>query len=199
MNRLKTLLIIAGILVTTFTFGQPTNDRITTEKNTIERPDSLKQKTESVPVDQDSTVVSEGIYNSLPSNLRSSELGIGASTTGGLSINFTAWKLINSYFSFGLGVGIRTYPQYAVSMVPVFVDLKVNMIYPRTVTPFLYLKGGYSLNGRFFFNPGFGINFRINQKYAIIAGVGYEYYEIGTSDYHRGSDSSFGGNIAFQF
>jgi len=114
----------------------------------------------------------------------------GEYSIDGKEVDFISVYQFNPYFSAGVGMGLRYYPDMLTTLVPVFGDFRVyfrNKIF----TPYLVFGAGFSYNasenwakvGRLL-NSAVGVSIKVTEEFAINAGVGLTFQNI---------DSYFGG------
>ena len=74
----------------------------------------------------------------------------------------------------GAGVGINYYYNGTAVNMPVFANIRTDIL-PHSVTPYIDLKGGYSFFEAkgLYLSPSVGCRFRIGDRLALNAGVGY--------------------------
>lgn len=92
------------------------------------------------------------------------------------------WQVLGYYnfngrFSAGIGTGISVYEK---ALIPLFADVKFNIIKPRKFTPYLECGAGYSFapdknaNGGFYLNPSVGVKWAVCTKMKLLFAVGYQ-------------------------
>lgn len=83
----------------------------------------------------------------------------------------------NHRFSAGVGTGVSVYEKM---LIPLYADLKFNIIKPRKFTPYLECGAGYSFapdknaNGGLYLNPSVGVQWAVCTKMKLLFAVGYE-------------------------
>ncbi len=99
-----------------------------------------------------------------------------------IKLNYVYSYPVNSYFSIGIGSGLRYYHFFNDGFIPLFADTRIDF-YKSNITPYFALEAGCSidLNQRFeidyispLINPSVGITFKRSNKSAINIGIGYE-------------------------
>ena len=120
------------------------------------------------------------------------QVGIGDYGMNRLKLDIINSEQINPYFSLGLGTGARYFFDAEAVVIPIYVDIRANLI-NRTVSPYLSLGIGKSFEATnrfegvgFFFNHTFGVSFKVANKSAINVGIGYEMQRIGFFYYGYG-------------
>ncbi|MDR2920307.1 MAG: hypothetical protein LBV72_13215 [Tannerella sp.] len=112
-------------------------------------------------------------------------LGTGISMSSPSYTPFT-WQVLGYYnltdrWSVGAGTGLSFYEEM---LIPVFGDARFQIGRTRKFTPFAEFGIGYSLapssdvNGGFFMNPSFGVEYALKNKMKIQFAVGYEFQEF---------------------
>lgn len=111
----------------------------------------------------------------------STTIGTGIAVSQPSRMPFT-WQLMchynfNKIFSVGAGSGLSVYEKL---LIPVFGDIKINLIKPRKFTPYLECSAGYSFapnkkaNGGLFINPQIGVQYNIRGRMKVLFAIGYE-------------------------
>lgn len=195
IEQRKSILTVAiGLLLTTATYGTCKSSDLT----------PLKPEISSHPIaTTDSINPVSGKHMNQPQTSvtprkQTGEISVGYFSEGGVNVSLTSWTKIGTWFSLGMGFGIRQYFDPSLTLIPIFVDTKIQFS-SKDVAPFLSCKGGYSLGGRIFVNPKIGLGIKTSRKSTINIGVGYEMQQIGTAYYGRKTDNSVGASIGFQF
>lgn len=109
--------------------------------------------------------------------------GIPMSTPSSTPFSWQAlgYYNFNQRFSAGIGTGISIYEK---ALIPLFADVKFNVIRPRKFTPYLACGAGYSLapgkhaNGGFYLNPSVGVEWAVCPKMKLLFAVGYELQKL---------------------
>ena len=84
---------------------------------------------------------------------------------------------LNERFSAGIGTGLSCYEK---TLIPLFADVRFNIIKPRKFTPCLTYSGGYGFapdkntNGGIYLNPSFGLQYSIGGNKKLFLAAGYE-------------------------
>lgn len=112
-------------------------------------------------------------------------IGSGVSMSTPSKTPFT-WQVLGYYnltdrWSVGAGTGLSCYEKM---LVPVFGDVKFQVGRTRKFTPYAELGMGYAfapgnhVNGGFFMNPSFGIQYPLKNSMRLQFAVGYEIQEL---------------------
>jgi hypothetical protein len=108
------------------------------------------------------------------------DIGIGDFGKDRFKLNLVNGYQFNQYISLGLGTGLRYYFDYKEALIPIFADIRVNVI-DNDVSPYLSLGIGYTFDATnnfkgvgFLLNPTVGVSFMISDKSAFNVGIGYE-------------------------
>ncbi len=120
----------------------------------------------------------------------------------GKELDFISSYQINPYFSLGVGMGLRYYPDVLTTLVPVFGDFRVYFI-DNNFSPYLSLGVGLSYNvsenwekvGGVFCST-VGVSFKVAEEFAVNAGVGFSLQNINS---YFGSYSSDADVIKLNF
>jgi hypothetical protein len=106
-----------------------------------------------------------------------------------LHVNLMNGYRFNSFFTAGLGLGLRYYKKPGDILVPVFGSLKLNLLKKR-LSPFLMISAGYSFDSsnedekiKFvgvgkMANPSIGFNIILRNRSFFSLGIGYEWQEF---------------------
>ena len=88
----------------------------------------------------------------------------------------------NPHFFFGVGVGVNYYYDYDCVGIPIFVDVRANILNSK-VSPFIDFKAGYSVNDfeGVYCAPTVGCRFNMGGTVGLNLGIGYtlQKYDIG--------------------
>ncbi len=110
-------------------------------------------------------------------------IGVGDYAENLFGVTMVNGYRFNPYFSLGVGVGLKYYPDSETTMVPVFADLRATFT-RKNITPFVALGIGAPVisdavgSVGFFFNPHVGAHFRLpDSKIGLNVSVGYEMQE----------------------
>jgi len=121
------------------------------------------------------------------------ECKISLATTIGSGLSITTpsktpinWQVLGYYkltdrWSVGAGTGLSFYEKM---LIPVFGDVKFQIGRTRKFTPYAELGMGYAfasgknVNGGFFMNPSFGIQYPLKNKMKLQFAIGYELQEL---------------------
>lgn len=112
-------------------------------------------------------------------------IGSGLSVSAPSKTPFT-WQVLGYYnltdrWSVGAGTGLSYYEKM---LVPVFGDVKFQVGRTRRFTPYAELGMGYAfapdkhVNGGFFMNPSFGIQYPLKNSMKLQFAVGYEIQKL---------------------
>lgn len=112
-------------------------------------------------------------------------IGTGLSISTPSSTPIT-WQALGYYnlterWSVGVGTGLSFYEKM---LIPVFGDIRFQIGRTRKFTPYAELGMGYSfapqsdVNGGFFMNPSFGIQYPLKNKMRLQLAIGYELQEL---------------------
>jgi hypothetical protein len=136
------------------------------------------------------------------------QFGVGKFGMDRLKFNMIYRYQINPYFSAGIGTGLRFYFDDDAAVIPIFADLRMNFLNYQT-SPYFSLDIGYANDATnsfkkvgLIFNPEFGVNFRISEKYAMNAGFGVEIQQMDYYYYyysHAITNSSIENSVAVSF
>jgi len=109
-------------------------------------------------------------------------------------LNFVKLNVINGvqfnpYIYLGFGAGIRIFTDSGTPVVPLFGDIRFNLL-NKKVTPYIGCSIGYSFNIDYglvgiglMANPSFGVSYKVSPKASIHFGLGYEYQKQTASAY----------------
>lgn len=96
---------------------------------------------------------------------------------------------VNSYFSVGVGTGIKYYMDREVPSIPVYIDFRTNIPTRKKVSPYFAFDIGYIFGlandvyaKGFFLNPSIGIYFKNSSNSIINMGIGFEEQNIDIPD-----------------
>jgi len=112
-------------------------------------------------------------------------IGTGIAMNAPASTPFT-WQVLGYYnfnkrFSAGIGTGLSCYEEI---LIPLFAEVRFNIIKPRKFTPYLACGGGYSFapdkntNGGFYLNPSLGLQYSIGGNNKFFLAAGYELQKL---------------------
>lgn len=100
-----------------------------------------------------------------------------------LKFDFINSFQFNPYLSLGIGIGYRNYLRDEFIYLPLFFDIRVNLI-DNDISPFIALGTGALLQTEeesgegVFYNPSFGVSFISNDNKAIHFGLGFDTQKI---------------------
>lgn len=114
-----------------------------------------------------------------------------------LGLNMTCSNQFSPFFSFGLGTGLRAYlsdESDGVILMPVYANFK-GFFLDNNISPYLSFSIGYSADlsgygcGGLFLSPQLGANIRLNDRFSVNVGLGYEMQkmELYFHNYYSGS------------
>lgn len=135
--------------------------------------DSRSEKPSYLPIKKFTSTIELGAFGSMEGG------------SAGLSFLYAGHYNFNRYIGLGIGSGYVKYVGEDNSIVPIFVDFKVNFIKNR-VSPFFNLKGGYSFSEFNFYerldgvylSPNLGVNFRRKSNHReTFLKFGYEFFQ----------------------
>lgn len=157
----------------------------------------------------DKIAFDKGKTNNGPSNLKTgyynlTDMGVLIGTgnnnnSAPFSIMMVNGYRFNPHISSGLGVGIEF---FSTPVIPLYIDTRYDF-YDRSISPFAYLKGGYSFQvgennsyyyekisskGGLMFGVGVGIRVSLGEKSQLIAGLGYRFQKLDYSYYDEWTD-----------
>lgn len=129
-------------------------------------------------------------------------IGVGDAGEGRISVMTVHGYQINPYIFAGIGVGGNYFHDGDVWNVPIFADVRSNIL-DNSISPFVDVKIGYSILDikGFFFSPSIGCRFAIGDKTGLNVGVGYELQKFSSNGYVLGYKYSYKGTcggIAFK-
>lgn len=112
-------------------------------------------------------------------------IGTGLDMSSPSSTPFT-WQVLGYYnltdrWAVGVGTGLSFYEK---TLIPVFGDARFQVGRTRKFTPYAEFGMGYSfapsgdVNGGFFMNPSFGLEYGLKNKMKIQLAMGYEFQEL---------------------
>jgi hypothetical protein len=119
--------------------------------------------------------VFEGGYTTIVSGFNSGKIEL--STSHGYQFN--------PYLFVGAGFGVECYTQSLYFVMPVFANVKVTPL-KGNITPFVDLKGGYSIIGYFeglYLSPTIGCRFGLTRRVGLNVGIGYTLQQTNTKYY----------------
>lgn len=112
------------------------------------------------------------------------QVGTGTFGMDRLKFNVINSYQVNPYFSLGIGTGLRYYFDADAALIPIFADIRTNII-NNNISPYFSLGVGYTFDATnnlekvgFLLNPTIGVSVMISDKSAIHIGVGYEMQKI---------------------
>ena len=130
------------------------------------------------------------------------QLGYNVGASGGydrISLNIINGYSFNSYFSTGLGVGLRYYPKSEALLIPVFMHLRAHFI-DKMISPFLSADLGYAFGSAqgVYLCPTLGFSINFSNKNRLLIGFGYE-LQNDNSGYGSYNSNAILVNIGFSF
>ena len=112
------------------------------------------------------------------------QVGQGEYGLNRLSFNVVNSLQANPYFSIGLGAGLRYYMEPQALLMPIFLDLRANVL-DEWLSPYLAVSVGLTLDATqnfsdvgLLFCPVLGVTAKIADKSALHLGVGYEMQRV---------------------
>lgn len=88
----------------------------------------------------------------------------------------------NNRLMAGIGTGFSLYDKEA--LIPLFADVRFNLIKPARFTPYLNCNIGYSfapagdVNGGYYLSPAIGVQTTLFSKYTVLLALGYEVQDM---------------------
>ena len=114
-------------------------------------------------------------------------VGVGNFGEGRISFMTAHGYQVNPYFFAGIGAGVNYFTDSEAWGVPIFADLRANIL-NNSISPFIDLKIGYSILDAegFFFSPSVGCRFAIGERSGLNISVGYEMQKAEMTWYYAG-------------
>lgn len=107
------------------------------------------------------------------------DIGVGDYGIDRIRLNIINGYQVNPYFSVGFGTGIRYFHEAEALYIPLFLDLRANIL-DKNVSPYVAIGTGYSMRvtnsfgGGFMLNPTVGATFKTSSKSSMNIGFGYD-------------------------
>lgn len=108
-------------------------------------------------------------------------VGVGDYDINRTDISTSHGILMYGYLFSGIGVGWNYYHKSETSYVPLFIDIRTDLVETsKDIIPLIGIKGGYSFNASdnfekigAFINPFLGVKYKTNDRYYIYLLAGY--------------------------
>lgn len=107
------------------------------------------------------------------------DIGVGDYGIDRIKLNIINGYQFNPHFSVGFGTGLRYFHEVAALYIPLFLDLRANIL-NENVSPYVAIRTGYSMRvtnsigGGFMLNPTVGVTFKTSSKSSMNIGFGYD-------------------------
>lgn len=108
-------------------------------------------------------------------------IGIGDFGTDRYRISVVNGYRLFKFLSLGLGTGFHYYKDSKAAIVPLFLDISIN-ITSKNVSPYFSFATGYSFDAAnnfdkfgLYLSPNIGVNIKQQKRLSFNIGVGYEY------------------------
>ena len=115
--------------------------------------------------------------------------GVGDFPIDNIKFNFINGYRINNYFSLGLGLGVRYYPDEEAVLVPIFLDVRSRFL-QGNVSPYFAFNVGYTLDATADFagsgiliSPQIGVSILNSSSSDINIGLAYDIQKLKNFEY----------------